>query len=134
MTKKIIAILFLVLLHMTMMGGAIADVCPDNVSIVNGQFTAPKGWHITYSKIETQNKLLSFYIATYNYDQKIGLNQNSISCMYEDGPAVTRVQITTDKTGWTKPVAPNWENLDPDSPDSLLCFPSRSINPNDCPW
>lgn len=105
--------------------------CPKNIMIEDKHYSAPKGWHVTSELLENANEKLIFHIAVWNYDQKVGADNNQITCSYKNGTSKSNVDITTDQTNFKKPIASPWADLDS---NSSYCFPTRPVDPNDCGW
>ncbi|MHB1947041.1 MAG: hypothetical protein ACYCQI_02860 [Gammaproteobacteria bacterium] len=111
-----------------------SEYCPKTVDIINGKYTPPVGWHLTYhaiTKSGVKSGTLLFYIVTVNYDHQIGTNNNRISCYYKNPDDNLKLEITTDKSGYAQPKGGYWQAL---GGDAVYCFPSKSVDPSDCPW
>lgn len=111
-----------------------SQICPKTVDVVNGKYNPPAGWHLTYqtsTKPGVKSGTLLFYIVTVNYDHQIGMNNNCVSCYYKNPDDNLNIEITSDKSGYAQPKTGYWRALDE---TSVYCFPSRSVEPADCPW
>lgn len=127
---KQVIIIIMILIFPSMLGAA-TEVCPVDVAIVAGKYTAPIGWSITDEEVGNITGKLLFYIATYNYDHHRGVNTNRISCFYKDRKNNYDLEITSNKTHFVKPSNALWQTLDG---DSLVCFPDKPLAASECGW
>lgn len=129
--RKMTTLIFLVFI---VTNAYASEFCPKTVNVINGKYNPPEGWHLTYqtqTKKTVNSGTLLFYIVTVNYDHQIGANNNSISCYYKNPDDDLNIEITSNKAGYAQPKSGYWRALDE---HSVYCFPSKSVDPSDCPW
>lgn len=105
--------------------------CPKDLTAKGASFTPPPGWNVTLLRTTPASGKVLFYISTYNYDHKVGSNNNRVSCLYESRNNDTEIEITTNSENITKPANPQWKPLDD---TSLYCFPEDQLNAAECFW
>lgn len=128
--KFLVMITVLIVSCFINLSSAAEETCPAKVD-TNGKYTAPVGWHVTKMTLDNLADHLLFYIATYNYDETAGNNENRISCVYKDRLNKYVLEITTDKNNYPLPTGSRWQLLDV---GTHYCFPEKPVDPTDCPW
>jgi hypothetical protein len=105
------------------------QVCERKILLVDGQYTAPAGWHVTFIKAQPGKQKLLFLMSTFNFDHKNNENNFRISCFYKAPDDLTQLEVTTDLDNIQPPST--WKALDD---KSTYCFPIKPVNPDDCPF
>lgn len=107
------------------------ETCPPSIMITKKHYKIPTGWHVTREVMKEDNEKLIFQISVWNFDHKVGSDDDRITCIYKNGMTDSNIDITTDKKNFKKPPILPWVKLDD---TSEYCFPARPVNPEDCPW